>query len=239
MFELLKRPLIKFCIGAAIIFGILYTRYVFFDFILSLTYYLKLNIPSIAYALLRIMVILCPLILLTPTARRIKRVTKLRVIYFIIGVCYLLGNTWIFYFLASNPVSSLLDINRLITEQYNNGLVLNYLVWNCYTLWGILFSTVQGVLYIILSKKIAEHRKPALKLNGLILLLAICIPFLYSLLDPALNNMDPGIRQQIYITSTMWIRKDIFILLSQIFIYLTLLLAGSSRHDWNDFLWLH
>lgn len=226
MFQLIKQPLIKICIIAAIVFGAIYVKDVFFDFILSLVYYIKFNAPSIAYLILRIITILCPLILLTPLSKKIKRVSKFRVIFFITGVCYLFGNTWIVYFLAKEPASALFDINQLVAVQRGDALVLNYLVWNCFTLWSVLFSTVQGILYLFLSKKIMGHRKPALLLWGIILLISFCLPILYSLLDSTANYID-------------WMRKDIYILLSQLFVYIALLLAGTDRYDWSEFLWHH
>ncbi len=224
MFELYRQPLVKISIIAAIICSALYVKYVFFDFILSLIYFLKINVPSIAYTVLRITAILCPLILVTPFSREINRVLKFRVMYFIMGICYLLGNTWVIYFLIKNPFSALFDINQLILVQRSDALVLNYLVWNCITVWSLLFSTVQGILYLILSKKIAGHRKEVLILNGIIIAISIFLPIVYSLFDPTLSYID-------------WIRKDIFVLLSQLFVFLALILAATDRIDWGNFLW--
>lgn len=224
MFKIIKWPLINILIFGALVFGGVYIYQVFAPFLLSLFYYLKLNIPSIAYIFLRSVNLLCPLLLFTIAATKSNTAKCLRMVFNITGICYLLGNTWVIYFLVlGNPVSALLDVTQLTFVQRSEALVLNYLMWNCFSLWNILFSTVQGILYLLMARQIMYSRRKTLRIGGIICIISVVVPIICGVTNPSLQN---------YVS---WIRNNVFFLLSQISIYTAMLVAGTNRKDWIAF----
>ena len=223
LFDMLKRPLSKLLLAIALIFSFLFIKDVFLEFLISLFHYLKVNVPSVAYLVLRSIGIVLPLVLLSPVKNG-KKVKTMKYLFIAMGVCYILGCTWIFYFLADNPVSALSNINRLTTYQYDNALVLNYLIWGTYDAWGILFGIIEGALFILLGINMTGHRLPIAVLLVTTFLLLLVFPFLYVILTQTPLN-------------PLWVEKNLTIIASYFCVVLSLLISSSSHFLWGEAMW--
>ena len=116
--------------------------------------------------------------------------------------------------------------NSMCVYQYNKAMVFNYLIWDSYDLFGVLFSTIQGILYIQLSLILDTSRVRVMRKYTLIVVLTILLPLLYNIL----------IRSQWFYSGT-WLNKNILIIFETIFVLTALNLAASSRNFWHDVLW--
>ena len=246
----LKRIAIDVFLFIALGLGIFYIYKVFLDFLISLFHFdmggnlSTVNISSLAYCFQRVTYIFLPLVMLT-VINRFSKLKLFKVLFFIIGVCYLLGNSWIIYYAIDNPAINLIygsipkwfwsgDIEAiaraswesLVLYQYERAMVFNYLIWDSYDLFGVLFSTVQGILYIQLSLILDTSRGRVLRKMILIAVLTILLPFIYNICV-----------RKIWIVSGTWLNKNILLFFETLFMMVALNLAATSRNFWHDVLW--
>lgn len=241
----LKRILIDVLLVVALILGGLYVVEIFVDFLISLFHFEgTVNVSSIVYCVQRVLVILLPLVLLTAVNRLLK-LKILQVVFFAIGICYLLANTWIInYMFTNNPMDLLYgsipkwfyhgELGRtaqaawenLVTFQYDKAMVFNYLVWDSYDLWALIFSTLIGIMYIRLGLVLDMGRSKVLKRYLWINILLLVLPFIYNML----------IRQRWMVSGT-WATRNVFLVFEAFFVYAALVMAATSRTFWHDVLW--
>ena len=241
----LKRIIIDILLFVAFAFGFFYTYNVFLDFLISLFHFEGTrNIPSIAYCIQRSLYILIPIVMLT-VSKNFSKIKLFKGIFFVIGCCYLIANTWIINYMLNNSFMDLVyasiprwfasgelgqviedSWNNLYLFQYNNAMVFNYLIWDSYDLWAILFSTIQGILYIRLSIDLDTSRPRVLRKLLVILLLSVAFPLIYNI-----------VVQKNWIFSSAWAQKNIMIVFESFFIFVALNIAATSRNFWHDVLW--
>ncbi len=241
----LKRIIIDISLVLAFLFGALYAKQVFIDFLISLFHFSnKINISSLAYVVARSLFILVPLIMLT-TKTVVSKNKLLKCFFYIIGICYILGNTWVFYYLKEQPFSHILtasipqwlagpelkekinnSINIVYSVQYNKALVFNYLIWNCYDLFGIIFSFIQGFLYINLARKLDGHRADVVKSFILITVLSLALPFVHMLLV-----------EGTFYLPVEWNKRNIMLIFEAVFIIFSLKMSASNKMFWADVMW--
>lgn len=239
----LRRIVIDISLFAAFALGLFYCKQDFLDFLISLFHFSdKVNLSSIAYIVQRAVFVFIPLIMITAKTR-IPKYIILKAMFYTIGVCYLLGNTWIIYYLISNSFSGEAFANlwygsfpvwlsndtvkaavqALYDYQYNNAFVFNYIMWDSYNLFGIVFSTVMAVLYFRFAKRINGHMKKVCRRYLTISLFALLAPILYNVLF-----------QNVFVFSSLWGSKNIILIFSSVFVYIALLLSSTSRTFWNE-----
>ncbi len=241
----LKRIFIDAVLIAAFAMGILYAYKVFLDFLISLFHFEGTrNISSIAYCAFRILYILIPPIMLT-ISKNMPKLSIFKLIFMVIGICYLISNTWIInYMIDNNPMDLIYGSipkwfangelgeimtnswNNLYLYQYNKAMVFNYLVWDAYDLFGVLFSTIQGILYIQLALILDTSRVRIMRKYTLIIVLSILVPWLYNILI-----------QKRWIYSSAWMSKNVLMIFENLLILVALNFAASSRNFWHDILW--
>ena len=91
----LKRILIDIILFIAFGLGLFYAYKVFLDFLISLFHFDGTrNISSIAYCIQRMLHIFLPLVMLT-VFKKISKIKIFKAMFFSIGCCYLLANTWV------------------------------------------------------------------------------------------------------------------------------------------------
>ena len=244
----LKRILIDICFASALILCILFCKISFVDFLISLFHFQdKVNISSLVYCIHRILLVLLPLILLS-RSNKFPKIIVLKYIFIAMGICYLLGNTWIFFFLSEHSFSELINAsvpNLFASEtirartadalsicynfQYQDAYVFNYLTWNSYDLFGVLFSTIQGILYIQLGIKLHSSKRYVLNKFILITVLSLVIPLFYTFVIqanfPTLQNFE---------LLSDWSERNVLLIFSSSLIIIALRLAATSRSFWSD-----
>lgn len=241
----LKRVLIDILLVLSLVFSGLYIKIVFLDYLISLFHFFDMvNISSVAYIIQRVLLMIVPLIMLT-LKTKLPRIVILKYIFIAIGVCYFLGNTWVIFFLQENSISTLLtaSIPTIFTSgalrqevieavdvcyqfQYNNAYVFNYLVWASYDLFGVLFSTIQGILFILLGLHMNSRKKVVLNKFLLVIVVSLVVPILYYVIIKA-NFSFPS----------EWGTRNLLVLASCISTYFAMKLASSSTAFWMDILY--
>ena len=242
---LLRRITTNVSLIIAYLIGLLYCRQDFLDFLISLFHFGdKVNLSSIAYIVQRVVFIIIPIIILTPKART-SNYLILKVLFYTVGICYIIGNVWVIYYLADNAFSAeafanlwygsfpvwlsndkvQVAVDSLKDFQYNNAFVFNYIIWDSYNLFGVVFSFVMAALHFRFANRIEGHMKKVCNRY-----LAIC---LFALLAPILYNV---LLQNVYVFSSLWGSKNALPIISSVFVYLALYLSSYSREFWNDLL---
>ncbi len=241
----LKRILIDILLFIAFALGLFYAYKVFLDFLISLFHFEGTrNISSIAYCIQRVLHIFTPLVMLT-VFKKFSKIKIFKVIFFVTGCCYLLSNTWVINYMINNSPMDLIygsipkwfatgelaDVmakswGSLYVFQYNNAMVFNYLIWDSYDLWAILFSTIQGVLYIQLALQLDTSRGKVMKKLLKILILSVVLPWIYNI-----------VVRKYWIFSASWAQKNILLIFESVFMFAALNIAATSRNFWHDILW--
>ena len=179
---------------------------------------------------------------------KMKRISKIKIfkfMFYAIGICYLLGNSWVLYYIIDNsPIDLIIGSipkwfakgefgnsiieswSRLVRFQYDNVLVFNYLVWDSYDLISFLFSTVQGILYIKLAKNFDTSRIKVMKNLILVSALLLVLPWVYNIIFRAR-----------WIFTGEWANRNILLLFESFFMVFALNIAATSRNFWHDVLW--
>ena len=246
----LRRILIDVLLAVAVAMGVFYVHKVFLDFLISLFHFnfqdTKVNLSSLAYCIMRSVFIFIPLIMLTVRFKKVPKNTVLKIMFITIGVCYLVANTWIVYFVLDGNSPMILlrasvpswiggdefmqattkALDTLKSYQSNGAYVFNYLVWDSHDLYAILFSLVQGVLYINFGLGLEGRKKTVLKKYIVISLLSLIIPFAYNII----------IRGNLIVSPT-WMERNALLIFESVFMIIAMYLASSSRHFWDDILW--
>lgn len=244
----LKRIVIDVLLAISLIFGLFYAYKIFIDFLISLFHFEgtigTLNIASISYCIQRTLFIIIPMVMLT-VLKNFPKMKIFKTIFYTIGITYLLGNTWIIYYALNNQPADLLygsipvwfhygktgilagnSWNNLVSYQFNNALVFNYLIWDSYDLFGVLFSTIQGILYIRLANVLDTSRKIVMKNIILVFVLSLILPWAYNIV----------VRKR-FIFSNEWANRNLLLIFESLFILAALKFAASSRSFWHDVIW--
>lgn len=241
----LKRIMIDALLLVAFGFGLFYAYKVFIDFLISLFHFEGTrNLSSIAYCVYRTLFIILPVIMLS-MSKKISKMKVFKVIFMIMGICFLLGNSWIIYYMTDGTPINLLygsvpkwfwngelgemasrAWDELCLYQYDNAIVFNYLIWDSYDLFNVIFSTIQGILYIQLSLILDTSRRRVMKKITQIFVLSFILPIIYNI-----------ICRKSFFASGTWLNKNILLMFESAFLLVSLNLAASSRSFWHDVLW--
>lgn len=218
--ENLKKIAANFFFAVAILFNLYYLKTTQFEFMVSLFHYRMFNVSALAYTFMRLLYILLPIFLLVPPLL-VEKSKRLKYTFYAIGVMYLLGNTWIIYLLADNPSSILSNIDELKNYLQMNALNFDYLVWDSYDLYGILFSTIEAVVYFAIGYQVERNSEKMITFYWIGLALSILLPFVYVFLISGEG-----------VFSSMWLQKNTVIFASGIFMGIGLQLASKSKRLW-------
>lgn len=189
---------------------------------LSLFHYRMFNLSALAYTFMRLVYILMPIFFLVPSFAA-EKAKRLKIIFYLMSALYILGNSWIIYFLADNPVSALGNINEMKIYLQQNALNFDYLVWDSYDLYGILFSTIEAVIYFFTGYYIEKDSKKTTKFYWASLICSILLPLLYVFVLSGVGEF-----------SSMWLTKNTVVFTSGIFMGIALQLLSGSQYLWYN-----
>lgn len=239
----LKKIVIDLSLFVAFMLGLFYCREDFLDFLISLFHFGdKVNLSSIAYIIQRAVFVFIPMIMIA-TKTKFPKYVIIKGMFIAIGVCYLLGNTWVIYYLAHNGFSGESFANlwygsypawlsndtveaakqALYDFQYTNAFVFNYIIWDSYNLFGVIFSFVMSYLYFRFAKRLGGHMRKVCGRYLAVSLFAVITPIAYD-----------AIFQNVFPFSDLWGEKNVLLIFSTVFIYIALRLSSSSRTFWSD-----
>lgn len=232
MYRLQRDKNINMLFYAAVTIGLILSLfhliYFLFDMALSIVFYQKANISSIAYVICHLLIIYIPLLLLVPNIRTPKAIILKWVLYGI-SACYLLGNTWIIYYMVSHSVTALFtdSFETIYNYQRNSALMFNYMTWNSYLPVNVIYNIIQALLFYILGKTLYHNRTIFAFCIILSTVLSITIPLLYFFLS---------IEQ---VSDSSWLVKNIYILGTQVMTATALTAIATSPRMWEKFLWTY
>ena len=225
--ENLKRIIIDMCIVFAILLSIYYLATTHVEFMISLFHFQMINVSAISYTLMRSLYLLLPLLLLVPQSRHgIPKIKKLKWVFYLFGIFYILGTTWAIHYLIDNPISSFADFDFTHDYLQSNALVFDYLVWDTYDLWGVLFSFIQATVYFLIGHYISKSKTKTVILFWISLILSILLPFIYVYL---LSGRDAF--------TSMWLQKNVVLFASGLLTASALTIARNSSGLWGDVVW--
>ncbi len=221
----LKRFCINFCLIAAILFSLYYLYDTHFTFMLSLFHYKMLNSSSVSYTIMRFLYVLLPIFIMVPPLY-MEKINRVKISFYLLGILYFVGTTWIFYFLRDHPLSYL--ENTVAVQGYLQLRALNfdYLIWDLYDLWGPIFSIITGSIYIALGYFIDKRVDIAVLLFWLTTIISVALPFLYNYVIAGINDI-----------SILWLRKNTIIFISGFLMNIATTIMATSERLWGDYIW--
>lgn len=223
MFETkVKEFMIYLCLFIALMLNLYYLSNTHFEFMLSLSHFRMFNVSALSYTFMRLIYAFLPLFLLIKEYHW-KKCNVLRTVFYAMGILYFLGSSWVIYLMADGKISLLNNLPELRAYLSSKALNFDYLVWDTYDLYGILFSLIQGISYILLASFIQSRRKISIRLFWLTVANSIILPFLYVFVISGNGQF-----------STLWLQKSTFLFLSGVFSGVALTVAGTSRFLWAD-----
>lgn len=221
----MKMIVIRGCFAVSAAFCVYYLATTHFEFMLSLFHYMKFNLSSISYTLIRILQVMLPIFLLSPE-KFVNKPQLLKYTLYSIGMLYILGSSWILYYMTDNQISQLGNLEFTKDYLQLNALNFGYLVWDAYDAFSVLFSFIEAAVYIALAYHVARVRRKTIILYIASVILSFALPFVYVYLILGTGEF-----------SAMFLQKNTVLLISQIFMGAGLVIAGSSRRLWQAAVW--
>lgn len=218
----IKRITLTISFVISIALSLYYLATTHFSFMLSLFHYQMFNSSAIAYTLMRFVYVLVPILIFVPQLK-IEKVKRIKYTFYILGILYLVGSTWIFYFFADNSLSAFSDMESVKNYLQMHALNFDYLVWDSYDLWGPVFSVIQAVLYFLFGYAIDKQRKRAILFYWLSLIVSIVFPFIYVFGISGTGSF-----------SSLWLQKNIVLFTAGVFTGAGLHIASTSRAVWIE-----
>lgn len=172
-------------VAAGLILAVMHLTKFLFEMVLSIAFFEKTNIPSVSFIIYHLLLIYIPLLLISPNGK-IPKALILKWVLRLIALCYLLGCSWIIYYIIDESFIGLFadNINKIAEFQYNSALMFNYMTWICFSPLNVIFSLFQAFLYYIMTESITEHRA-VFSLTAIIsALFAILVPIIFVLFKP-------------------------------------------------------
>lgn len=193
----------------------------FFPFITSIQAHHKVNITTMCYTALRLLLVLIPVAIVLPSKVYRIGIEKVR----------LLGNLFalISLFFFCGMVADILSYNIFAgyVDTGEDPIMIKMLLG--YTgVEGILFCFVQGAFYLLLSKKIKGHKKDIVLLLAGAYITYFALPLLMMLIKDV-----PFFTKEWYI----WLGKNAYLWVSNVFVLVGLVIATSSRRVWSEIIW--
>ncbi len=193
----------------------------FYHSMLDVIYYGKINISSVAFLVSQLMYMYLPVLLVSDTGRSAKG-KQLKWIFYLLSVCYLLGNVWIIEFFVENGSFSAAEA-AYYSYQRSHAHLFNYMTWNCYTPANLIFSLISAVLCFVAANSADKSESVFKAAIMLQLICLIAVPLVFSAISAGNDRL--------------WITTNYTILISQICTIMALFLMASSQQIWARRLW--
>lgn len=221
-----KRSFVIVFMLISLFFGILMFATNHIDFIIAAVEYNRVNIPNLAYILLRIIsAIILPMLFIVPSFFAFGRIRLGKAAYITMGVLYLLTTTWILYFLKDASFSELFGNEKIIEFQTDNSFVSSYVFWDTYSWIGVLYTIALGVGYIFLGINLDDNR---IRVRNIMLAVLAAKIFL-----PMISNLITGND----IVSMFWLTNNYAELISCITMTIAFCEVSADNNSWIDFVW--
>lgn len=193
----------------------------FFPFTTSIYAHSKVNISTMCYMALRIMLVLMPVAVVLPSRAYKNMTDKIN----------LLGKmlTITSFFFFCGMVADIMSYN-IFGGYIDTGRdpIMIKMLCGYVGAGGVFYCFVQGVFYLLLSKKIKGHKKDVVLLLAGAYITYILIPILLMLIVKV-----PFFTKDWY----TWFNKNVYLWISNAFFLIGLLIATKSRYVWSEIVW--
>ncbi|MBS7297898.1 MAG: hypothetical protein KIG65_02315 [Eubacteriales bacterium] len=216
---------IKYCsmtfLILAIIMLIPYLAMEFFPFITSIQAHKKINLSTMCYTFLRITLVLMPIVIAAPSKMYMQFIEKIK----LIGK--LLSLTSFFFFcglvadiMSYNIFGGYIDVGE--------DPIMIKMLYGQVGITGIVLCFIEGVLYLLLSKIIKQHKKDVVILFAVTYAVNLIAPFVCLIINDV-----PFFTKDWY----TWFNKNIFIWITNLLTVIGLAIATKSRRVWSEIVW--
>ena len=204
----------------AVLSMIFYIVIKFFPFLKSISFYKKINVSSITYILIRVAQILIPIVFVLPCDWYKQYIGKITLISYLYSIAS--------FFLFFGMVADVFSYNLLggYVDDGSNPILLK-LLWNVTDKSGVVYCLIAGILYLLMSKKIAGHKKDVVIIQALTFVSICILPLLASIIS---GNI---LTDSWY----LWFGKNIYIFISNLFMLIGFILSSTSRWVWGTVIW--
>ncbi|MEE0944343.1 MAG: hypothetical protein UIM24_02680 [Clostridia bacterium] len=207
--------------GLGIVALIPYLALELFPFVTSIQAHHKINISTVCYTLLRLMLVVIPVVIILPSRVYRSKIEKTN----LLGKVFALVSFFFFFGMVADIMSYNIFGGY---ADFGNDPVMIKMLCGYIGIGGIVFCFLQGVFYLLLSKKINGHKKDVVLLFAIAYLTYLVLPFvLMSINDIQLFTKD-------WYT---WFGKNVFLWLSNMFVLVGLIIATGSRRMWGQLIW--
>lgn len=221
-----KRYIFKTLMAISLILGIIFFYLNHIDFISSAIEYGKMNIPNIAYALLRVIGgMFIPMIFIVPSVFEYGRIRLAKAGFIAYGICHVITISWAIYFFATKDSGSLFNIDSTTTFLDNGGFVYPLTIWDTYGIASIIFAVIYGIASIYTGIYFDKDKDKVKWLVLVLLGLRLLLTFL--------NNI--AFQGRVY--SLFWITNNYLELAAQLCFTIAIFLAAFDTPCWVEFVW--
>lgn len=193
----------------------------FLPFITSIRAHGKVNFSTMCYTFLRIMLVLIPVVLTMPSKpykAHIEKTNLLSKVFSLTSFLFFCG--LVADILTYNIFGDYVDVG--------SDPIMIKMLFGCTDISGVAFCFVQGVFYLLLSKKIKEHKKDVVILTALAYITYIVMPFAGMIVN-----------HTVFFTRDWytWFNKNLWLWAANFFVLAGLISAAQSRRTWSEIIW--
>ena len=221
-----ERFIFKLLMFISLAAGLIFFYAYHVDFILAAIEYGKLNIPNIAYFLMRMVGgVFLPIVFIVPSMFEFARIRLAKAGFITYGICHLITLTWIIYFLVANPALDIFSKTAVTDFMTNGGFVYEITYWDSYGLSSSFFAVIYGLFAIHTGMSIVGDRMVARRNVSILLMLKIVLPLIHNIITYG------------KFFSLYWVANNYLQIASQLFFTIAIFLAGRNDCNWIEFVW--
>ena len=221
-----KRYLFKSLMIISLILSILFFYINHMNFIDVALKFGVMNIPNIAYSILRIAGgLFIPAVFLVPSAFEYGRIRLAKAGFITYGICHLITLSWIIYFFATQPPADFFNYDKVYNFLYTGGFIYQFTMWDTWNNMSIVFTLIFGILAIYTGLNFDKDKDTVRLLTIILLALRIILPFL--------NDIILGGR----LYTEYWIANNYLDLASQLCFTVAIFVASLENSTWIEFVW--
>ena len=199
---------------------LVYVVHRFMPFMKSISFYHRINVSSITYMILRIVMILMPFVFFFPSSVYKQFIHKTTLISYVYGLA-----SFLFFF---GMVADVFSYNLLggYVDDGSDPILLK-LFWNVTDKSGVFLCLGMGICYLLMSKKITGHKKTVVLIHIATFILYCIIPLIMTVLNGTIGTED----------WYMWFGKNIYFFISNLLMLVAFFISASSRWVWGTVVW--
>ncbi|MBQ8636507.1 MAG: hypothetical protein IJ423_00740 [Clostridia bacterium] len=192
-----------------------------FPFITSIYAHHKINISTMCYTALRLLLVITPVAITLPSKVYKTKIEKVNLLGKLFAV--------VSFFFFCGMVADIMSYNIFggYVDTGKDPIMMKMLLGHI-GVGGIIFCFVQGVFYLLLSKKIKGHKRDIVLLFAGTYITYFALPLLMMLITDV-----PFFTKEWYV----WLGKNAYLWVSNVFVLVGLIIASSSRRLWSEIIW--